>query len=369
MLGFGCMRLPRLADNPREIDHDAADRLIDHALASGVNYFDTAYTYGGSEAFLGRSLTRHPRDSYNIATKCPPWMIKNEDDFERIFAEQLERCQAEYIDFFLVHNFAAESNRADGNEEYFKSFEKIGMYEMLQKKKAEGKVRHVGFSFHGTTSLLERVVSRYDWDFTQIQLNYIDWTATNAKRQYEILEEHNLPVTIMEPLRGGALATLSEKSGQMLKDVDPDASFASWGLRYAASFPNIKVVLSGMNAMEQLTDNIATMSDFKPLTEEEKEFLYKVASAYNQSGAVPCTGCEYCMPCPLGVEIPRVFALYNYYRISGFRIPFDNAYSTLTDNERASNCIQCGQCVKKCPQHLTIPEFMEEINDFANSGK
>ena len=372
LLGYGLMRLPRLPGGapgkPAAIDTDKASMLIDQAIKSGVNYFDTAYTYGGSEAFAGQALSKYPRDSYYLATKCPPWMIKNEEDFERIFAEQLERCQTDYFDFYLVHNLAQESKRADGNDAHFEEFQKLGMFEMLEKKRAEGKIRWIGFSFHGTPTLLTKLASGYKWDFAQIQINYVDWKATDAKTQYDILTENNIPITIMEPLRGGALATMSEASGKLLSDVDADSSYASWGLRYAASFPNVLTVLSGMNAEEQLVDNVATMSDFKPITATDKAFLEdEVATAYNKSGFVPCTGCAYCMPCPVGVDIPRVFSIYNYYRLVNFRVLFDNAYSSLEESEKASSCIQCGQCTEKCPQHLGIADLMQEINDLAQT--
>jgi predicted aldo/keto reductase-like oxidoreductase len=367
-LGFGLMRLPGVSEKSLEIDYEAASRLIDHAMANGVNYYDTAYTYVGSEAFAGHALSKYPRDSYCLATKCPPWMVKNTDDFDRIFAESLERCKTDYFDFYLLHNLARESTRAAGNDEYFEKFEKVGMYDMLKQKKAEGRIRRLGFSFHGTLALFQKLVDKYEWDFAQIQLNYVDWTATDAKSQYEILTERNIPAIIMEPLRGGTLAALNEESAGMLKHARPDASLASWGIRYAASLPNVITVLSGMNTMDQLTDNIATMNSFQPVADLEKELLYKTAAVYNQSGAIACTGCRYCVPCPEGVNIPRIFSIYNHYRLVNFRIPFDNGYSTLTEREKASGCTRCGQCVEKCPQHLAIPEYMREIDEFAKTA-
>jgi predicted aldo/keto reductase-like oxidoreductase len=366
-LGFGLMRLPRALEKPSEIDYEASSKLIDYAMANGVNYYDTAYTYGGSEEFAGHALSKYPRGSYCLATKCPPWMVKSIDDFERIFAASLERCKTDYFDFYLLHNLARETTRAEGNEEYFEKFEKIGMYDMLKQKKAEGKIYRLGFSFHGTLTLFQKLVDKYEWDFAQIQLNYVDWTATDAKSQYEVLTERNIPVVIMEPLRGGTLAVLSEKSAEILKQAQPDASLASWGIRYAASLPNVITVLSGMNTMEHLTDNIATMDGFRPITDQEKELLNKAAAIYAQSGTIACTGCRYCDPCPKGVDIPGIFSIYNHYRIVNFRIPFDNGYSTLEERERASSCVQCGQCVEKCPQHLNIPEYMREIDDFAGN--
>ena len=365
LLGFGLMRLPKASENSVDIDYAAAEGLIDRAMASGITYYDMAYTYKGSEAFAGQALSKYPRDSYYLATKCPPWKLKTAEDFEQIFAGQLKDCRTDYFDFYLVHNFAQETKRAAGNEEYFTHFEKVGMYNFLLKKKAEGKVRHIGFSFHGTPAFLEKVVSKYEWDFAQIQLNYIDWSATDAKAQYEILAAHNIPVVIMEPLRGGALATLNEEAAKALKAARPEASLASWGIRYAASFPKVLSVLSGMNEMDQLDDNLATMADFEPVTEQEKELLYEAAAIYNRSGAITCTGCSYCMPCPVGVNIPRIFSIYNHYKLLNFRIPFDNGYSSLDEKEKASSCIRCGKCEKQCPQHLTIPEYMREIAEFA----
>jgi len=367
LLGFGLMRLPRVAGDFAQIDFEASQTLIDHAIKRGVNYFDTAYTYGESEAVAGRILSRHPRESYNLATKCPPWMIQSPEDFDRIFSEQQARCQTDYFDFYLVHNMARESNRAAGNAEFFERFSELDIYETMKRKKTEGKIRNLGFSFHGTYEILQKLVDKYEWDFAQIQLNYIDWNATDAGRQYELLTKYNIPVTIMEPLRGGALATLNEKSAEVLKQADQEASLASWGIRYAASLPNVLTVLSGMNRMEDLEDNINTADSFKPVTEQEKELLYEAAKVYGKSGAIPCTGCAYCMPCPAGVNIPRIFSIYNHYKLVGFRIPFDNGYSTLAESEKASSCIGCGICAKNCPQHLDIPDYMQVINEFAKS--
>ena len=368
LLGFGLMRLPKVTPTSLDIDEIAAGKLVDYAIANGVNYFDTAYTYRGSEEFAGRILSKYPRESYNLATKCPPWKLKNADDFERIFSESQERCQTDYFDFFLVHNLAEESKRAAGNNEYFEKFRRLGMYEMLQKKKEEGSIRNLGFSFHGTVALMEKLLDNYEWDFAQTQINYIDWKDIDAKRVYEMLTERGIPVIVMEPLRGGALAGLTDEAAAVLKEARPDASIASWGIRYAASLPNVVTVLSGMNSMEQLTDNIATMQRFEPVTAAEKELLDKAGGLYKQSGAVPCTACRYCSPCPQGVDIPRIFSVYNHYRIVKYRIPFDNGYSTLDDNAKASNCAQCNVCVQKCPQHIDIPGYMREIDEFANGS-
>jgi len=368
LLGFGLMRLPRRQGKPFDIDYEASTELIEHAMANGVNYFDTAYTYGGSEDFVGHALSVYRRDSYYLATKCPPWMINGEEDFERIFAEQQKRCNTDYFDFYLVHNFAQESKRAAGNAEYFERFEKIGMYDMLKRKKAEGKIRNIGFSFHGTLEILRRTVEEYGWDFAQIQLNYVDWKATDAKAQYDVLAKKGIPAIVMEPLRGGALAQLNEASAAVLKAARPDESIASWGLRYAASLPGVLTVLSGMNSMPQLLDNISALSGFTPVTDKDKELLDEAAAIFSKSGTIGCTGCGYCLPCPGGVNIPSVFSIYNHARRAGFHIPFDNGYATLEEGEKASNCVQCGLCMERCPQHLAIPEYLREVDDYAGSG-
>ena len=368
LLGFGLMRLPRLSGKESAIDVSASAKLIDHAIANGVNYFDMAYTYNGSEEFAGQALSKYPRDSYQLATKCPPWKINNEDDFERIFNQQLRRAKTDYFDYYLIHNFAQEAMRAGGNTESFERFERIGFHGMLEKKKKEGKIKALGFSFHGTIELLENFVEKYEVDFGQLQINYVDWTATDAKTQYEILSSRNIPITIMEPLRGGALANLPADAAKLLKDANPNASIASWGFRYVASLPGVVTVLSGMNDMQQLNDNIATMSNLEPITEQEKALLYEAAAVMKKSGAIGCTGCEYCLPCPVGVNIPSVFSIYNHGKMLGYKIPFDNGYATLAEDEKASACIKCGVCVDKCPQHLDIPKSMQEVDNYAKSG-
>ena len=369
LLGFGTLRLPmkKSPAGPLDFDEEASIKLFDYAMANGINYFDTAYTYGNAEEISGRALSNYPRESYNIATKCPPWKVKNAGEFEQIFTGQLERCKTDYFDFYLVHNFAQEMKRALNNDEYFENFEKIGFYDMLKKKKDEGKIRHIGFSFHGTLSLLQKIVDKYEWDFAQIQLNYIDWTATNAKSQYELLTKHNIPVVIMNPLRGGVMASLSEESAKLLKDADPNASLASWGLRFAASLPNVMTVLSGPNLIEHLQENVATMNNFRPVSDKEKELLYECAVLFNKSGLIPCTGCGYCLPCHRGVDIPRIISLYNYVRLTNSRIPFDNAYASLEPDQKVSRCILCGQCMQRCPQAIYLPKYMLEIDNFVNA--
>ncbi|GHV50755.1 hypothetical protein FACS1894168_2290 [Deltaproteobacteria bacterium] len=295
LLGFGAMRLPLLdPQKPAEIDYPLAEAMVDKAVASGVNYFDTAFMYhqGKSEVFLGHALAKYPRDSFYLADKIPVWMMKSPDDCHSIFDKQLSRCKVSHFDFYLVHSLT---------KEYYPVFKKYNVYEMLRKKKEEGLITHLGFSFHDTAELLEKILAEDEWDFAQIQLNYIDWDAGNAKKLYSILDERHLPVNIMEPVRGGALATLTDASAAILQKAGPGASTASWAIRYAASLPRVMTVLSGMSSLEQVEDNIKTMTGFTPLAESERAVLAEAAAVYNAAGAIGCTGCRYCIPCPAGL--------------------------------------------------------------------
>jgi predicted aldo/keto reductase-like oxidoreductase len=299
------MRLP-LKQGTREIDKDLALKMVDYAKNKGVNYFDTAYMYldGNSETFAGEALSRYDRNSYKLATKMPLMMLRQEEQVETIFEEQLKKCRVDYFDYYLLHNI---------NREHLKVAEDLKVYEKLKEKQRQGKIRYLGFSFHDIPETLEKVVKKYDWDFAQIQLNYLDWDQQDAKGQYEILESHGIPVNVMEPVRGGALADLGVDAEAILKAANPKVSAPSWAIRFAASLPGVQVVLSGMSAMNQVEDNVATMENFKPLSEAEREVITKAVLAYRTAGAVPCTGCRYCMECPQGVDIPRNLAAYNSY--------------------------------------------------------
>ncbi|MDR2101695.1 MAG: aldo/keto reductase, partial [Treponema sp.] len=230
-----------------------------------------------------------------------------------------------------------------------------------------GKIRRLGFSFHDNPELLEEIVRSYTWDFAQIQLNYLDWEVLNAKRLYECLTENHIPVVVMEPVRGGALAALSDKAAALLKKADPQASISSWAIRFAASLPNVMTVLSGMTTLEQVEDNTHTLSDFKPLSEEEYRVLNEAVAAYRASGTIPCTGCRYCTDCPQGVAIPRIFSHYNLYQIDKNKGAFTNNYQSLLEQEKAHNCVGCGLCMTHCPQQIKIPDFLKEIATFAKA--
>jgi predicted aldo/keto reductase-like oxidoreductase len=365
LLGFGLMRLPRLNPDAPDIDYSLAEKLIERAFTAGVNYFDTAWMYheGKSETFAGDILSKYPRSSYCLASKCPPWLLKTSEDVERVFDAQLKKCRTDYFDFYLIHGL---------NEDRYKKVHELGIYATLLKKKEQGLIHRLGFSFHDHPGLMERIAAEYPWDFAQIQLNYIDWTALRAKNLYETLYNKKIPVVIMEPILGGALATLPDAAEKVLKKAAPDASIASWAIRYAASLPGVLTVLSGMSALEQVEDNLKTMNNFSPLSPEERATLDEAAVIYNSAGAIPCTGCRYCMDCPSGVNIPAVFAVYNHYRRSMSnttyaRLNFGNNYNSLSKSERADSCVACGKCMEHCPQQIEIPKRMQEIVGFASS--
>ncbi|MDR0390144.1 MAG: aldo/keto reductase [Spirochaetaceae bacterium] len=360
LLGFGLMRLP-CKEASQEIDVKAAMEMVDYALDQGVNYFDTAYMYHEkkSDDFAGEALSRHKRTSYNLATKMPLMALKTEADVERIFNEQLKKCKTEYFDFYLLHNI---------NEDHLRIAESCKVYEQLKKKQEQGLIKHLGFSFHDRPGLLKKVVEKYDWEFAQIQLNYLDWELQNAKEQYEILADKDIPVNVMEPVRGGTLAKLCDTAVQILHEANPNASAASWAIRYAASLPKVQVVLSGMSNMEQVRDNVRTMSPFTPLSDADYKLIEKALAAYRKAASVPCTSCRYCMDCPGGVEIPKNLAVYNNYQVAlANKHPMANflfqaEYRILGETQLASSCTGCEQCKSRCPQHIDIPHWMGEIS-------
>lgn len=354
LLGFGCMRLPRITADEPQIDMDKLQEMVDYAYASGVNYFDTAYPYhkGLSELAVGQALEKYPRESFFLADKMPGWEVKTLEDADRIFEEQLKKCRVEYFDFYLCHALG---------EENYKIYREIDIYGLLRRKKAEGKIRHLGFSSHADVALLEEIAGAHEWDFAQIQLNYLDWTMQNAKKQYEILTSHGLPCIIMEPVRGGALATLCKSGVDVLRAQEPGSTPASWAIRFAASLPNVMTVLSGMTTMEHMRDNVSTMSPFRALSEQETGMLFEVAELYKKSRTVPCTGCRYCMDCPSGVDIPEMFALYNRYMLTEDEDALLAAYKAVQESKYAKHCVECRACTANCPQGIDIPERLKEV--------
>ncbi len=356
LLGMGCMRLPKLDPEKEDIDYEKAQEIIDYAYANGVNYFDTAYGYHGgqSEVFVGHALKKYPRDSFFLASKMPIWCANEPGDVERIFNEQLQRCQTDYFDFYLFHS---------QNAEHFKKCQDFGVYEFLSKMKAQGKIRRLGFSFHDTPQVLRHICDTYEWDFAQIQLNYLDWEMQDAKTQYQILADRGIPVIVMEPVRGGTLASPCDAANVLFREERPDKSVASWAIRFAASLPGVLTVLSGMSNMEQVRDNVETMTNFEPLTERDREIIDAALEAYRKKDTVPCTGCRYCMDCPFGVDIPKMFSLYNRFVLDKDQEDYLEAYRAQPEETLADKCRACGACLSKCPQHIKIPEKLAAIRE------
>ena len=359
LLGFGAMRLPTLENG--EIDEERAQKLIDLAYDSGVNYYDTAYMYhdGKSQSFLGKALKKYDRESFFITNKMPVWMCNTKEDVDRIFNEQLKLCGVEYFDYYLIHSL--DSDKWDKCLEW-------NVYEYLDEKRKQGIIKNLGFSFHHTPDVLERIVNAKQWDFAQIQLNYLDWEYQDAKTQYEILEKNSIPCIVMEPVHGGALAKLPDEAESVLKEVKPENSIASWAIRYCASLPNVLTVLSGMSTEEQVVDNLKTMTNFEKLSDEEQEVLQKALHIYKSTTLIPCTNCKYCIDCPANVNIPEVFRFYNDYKFNGN--PQWLLYNLSTLGDRGSeNCVGCGACLEKCPQKINIPEQLSKITELSNSLK
>lgn len=349
-LGMGNMRLPTTEPNG-PIDKVKAQEIIDLAYAQGVNYFDTAWFYhnGQSELFLGEALKKYPRDSYYLADKMPSSALQSRELTPRqLFEKQLEKCQTDYFDFYLLHNVSEASFDVFTDEE-------LGIIPYLLEEKKAGRIRHLGFSSHSTPATLKRFLDRYDFfEFVQIQLNYLDWTLQDAKAQYDIITEYGVPVWVMEPCRGGRLASLTPEADALLRKACPDRSIASWAFRWVQSLSNVQVVLSGMSDMAQVQDNLSTFSAHQPLSKSEQAVLAQALDILRQQIFVPCTKCHYCDGCPKELDIPELLHMYNAYRLS----PGPNgrfAYNKLAESARPDQCIVCGRCISKCPQGIDIP--------------
>lgn len=361
-LGFGCMRLPILNDNSDRIDEEAFCKMIDAYIEQGFNYFDTAYPYHNqkSEGAVKRCLVeRYPREKFLLADKMPVWFVKENADFKKYFDIQLERCGVEYFDFYLLH--AMNKNRVV-------DVEAKGGFEFLQQMKQEGKIRHIGFSFHDTADVLDEILTRHpEVEFVQLQINYYDWESekVQSRKCYEVAVKHGKSIIVMEPIKGGALASLSEKPASILRQINPNASFASFAIRFAASLKNVVVVLSGMSDFTQMQDNISYMKEFQPLTEEEQQAIQKVVDELIKIPTIACTTCRYCVDgCPKKILIPNLFSVYNmliqFGDTSFLRARYQNSIS---EHGRADECIRCGKCEKQCPQHLPIRELLVQVSD------
>jgi predicted aldo/keto reductase-like oxidoreductase len=346
-LGFGLMRLPQTdANDGGSIDIKAVEKMADAFLEKGFTYFDTSYVYhnGKSEiAFREAVAKRYPREAFLIADKMPMFSITESEQLEPIFQEELDRCGVEYFDYMLLH--------ALGKDTFLRS-EKIGAFEFLVNKKKDGKIKHIGFSFHDKASVLDEILTKHpEMEFVQLQINYIDWEDENieSRKCFEVALKHNKNIIIMEPVKGGALANVPKEAEEILKANNPSASVASWAVRYAASLKNVIMVLSGMSNEAQLLDNISYMQDFKPISETEKEVINSVTQIIKTGIKIPCTNCRYCVEtCPQQIPIPEIFAAYN----KGSK--GDPSWSP-------SDCIECGECETLCPQHLPIRAFLKKL--------
>ena len=357
LLGFGAMRLPTNPDDT--INEAKVAEMVAYAMDHGVNYFDTAYPYhnGESERVMGRVLSKYPRDSYYLATKYPGHQIISTGyDPAAIFEEQLEKCGVDYFDFYLLHNVNLQSVATYLDPQW----NIIGYF---KEQKAKGRIRHLGFSTHSTLDGLREFLDAAgdDMEFCQIQLNYLDWTLQNARGKYKLLEERNIPVWVMEPVRGGKLASLSPAAEAKLKAARPEESVAAWGFRFLQALPQIRMILSGMSNMEQMADNVKTFSGYAHLTSEETAMLMDIAE--DLKGSVPCTACRYCCDgCPMELDIPGLIAVYNELKVSpsvnsAMRIEF------APEDKRPTACIGCGQCVQICPQNIDIPKELKNLTE------
>lgn len=358
-LGMGAMRLPVIDGDDARIDESAAQKMVDYAMEHGVNYYDTAWGYhnGNSELVMGKALSKYPRDSYYLATKFPGYDLSNMDKVEEIFEKQLEKCGVEYFDFYLFHNVCEMNIDAYLNREY-------GIYEYLLKQKKEGRIRHLGFSTHGSVEVMKRFLEAYgkDMEFCQIQLNYLDWSFQDAKGKVELLNQHNIPVWVMEPLRGGKLASLTEEETAKLKELRPEETVPAWAFRFLQSLPSVTVVLSGMSDMTQMQENIRTFEEDKPLNDGEMKALLQMADEMVSKIALPCTACHYCVShCPQELDIPGLLALYNEHCFTGGGFIAPMAMSAIPEDKRPNSCIGCRSCEAVCPQQIKISEAMADF--------
>lgn len=391
LLGYGCMRWPmkKGEDGKDHIDQEAVNEMVDYAYRNGVNYYDTspAYLQGQSEEAAGIALSRYPRESYYIATKLSNFNNFSREAGLKMYRDSQKALRTDYFDYYLLH--AIGTSGFEGFEERYIN---NGLLDFLLEEREAGRIRNLGFSFHGRKEVFDQFLAlheKYHWDFVQIEMNYVDWKHArvpenvNADYLYEELAKRNIPATIMEPLLGGRLAKLPDAIAEKMKEREPQMSIASWAFRFCGSYPNILTVLSGMSSMDPLIENVETFSHFKPLNDEEKAFLMEMASLMEDYPTVPCTACNYCMPCPYGIDIPTIFKHYNDHVNSGeiaqsceqdhfqrlkrrYLVSYDRAVETV---RQADHCIGCGQCRPKCQQSIDIPRALRRIDRYVEKLK
>ena len=358
-LGLGAMRLPVIDGDDARIDEEKTAEMVAYAMEKGINYYDTAWGYhnGNSEIVMGKALSRYDRDSYYLATKFPGYDLSNMDKVEEIFEKQLEKCRVDYFDFYLVHNVCEMNIDAYLDEKY-------GIYDYLVKQKENGRIRHLGFSAHGSCEVMKRFLDKYgkSMEFCQIQLNWLDWSFQNAKGKVELLKEWNLPVWVMEPLRGGKLASLKAEDEAKLKTLRPDESVPAWAFRFLQALPEVTMVLSGMSNMEQLKENIETFEADKPLNKEERDGLLGIADEMLKQSNLPCTACHYCVShCPKGLNIPELIEMYNEHCFTGGGFLAPMLIATMPEEKRPGACVGCRSCEAVCPQQIKISEMMSDF--------
>ncbi len=393
LLGFGCMRWPMIkdADGKDVIDQEAVNEMVDYAIAHGVNYFDTspAYLQGQSEKAAGEALSRHPRESYYIATKLSNFGDRSPEASIEMYRNSFRQLKTDYFDYYLLHSIGR-----GGKEAFNRRYVENGMIPFLRAEKAAGRIRNLGFSFHGSQQEFDYFMQLHDsgeqvWDFCQIEMNYVDWTHAdgvrnaNADYLYAELDKRGIPIVIMEPLLGGRLANVPAGIARQMKEREPDMSIASWAFRFCGTFPRVLCTLSGMTSMDPLQDNIKTFGHFKPLTDEELDFLERMATQMKEYPLVNCTDCKYCMPCPWGIDIPGTFQHYNRAITEGtyaqssqqkdyrklkkaYLVSYDRAVASV---RQADHCIGCGVCLSHCPQNIAIPDQLRRIANYINNLK
>lgn len=363
-LGFGFMRLPlKDAGDQISIDYDTLNKMVDKFMERGFTYFDTAWMYMAHESEIAirkAVVERHPRHTFTVASKMPIGMVTSAENMEEIFNKQLEKTGLNYFDYYLVHNINAST---------MPNVKKYDPFKFIVEKKKEGKIKHIGFSFHDNAEMLEGILKEHpEVEFVQLQINYIDWDnpSIQSRQCYEVAQKYNLPIIVMEPVKGGSLAQVPENVEKIFKTAEPNMSVASWAIRYAASLPGVQTVLSGMTTMEQLEDNTSYMQNLKPLNDEEKKTIEQAIKVLHDAITIPCTTCRYCVEhCPMKIAIPDIFALYNAEKQESGNKPFtiQRVYynNLIKTSGKASQCVHCRSCEKHCPQHIKISEWMDEI--------